>query len=59
MKGLYLDAVADAVFDRLAFARPEGFTQYGLVLERTSDTETGTKTLRATYKLRGFQMCIR
>ena len=50
------NTVADTVFDRLAFTRPEGFSHYKLNLERISDAEAGTKTLRATFKKCGFML---
>ena len=53
------NTVADAVFDKLAFTRPEGFRYYRLKLDRTSDAETRTKTLRATLKHVGFQVIVR
>ena len=53
------NTVADTVFDRLAFTRPEGFSHYKLNLERISDAEAGTKTLRATFKKCGFMLSIR
>ena len=53
------NTVADAVFDKLVFTRPAGLAHYKLELERVSDTEAGTKTLRATLKVHGFQMSIR
>ena len=53
------NTVADAVFDRLAFTRPKGFANYKLDFERVSDTEAGTKTLRATFKEHGFVVSFR
>ena len=53
------NTVADTVFDRLAFTCPEGFSHYKLNLERISDAEAGTKTLRATFKKCGFMLSIR